>query len=84
MQRPKTGRAMTLEQRAEISATKRFNKETQPELWKQWYDYYLNFLVNQAIPASNLPSTYEGKYDGFGQYVRVRPKDVKHFEQTHA
>jgi hypothetical protein len=57
---------MTLEQRAEISASKRFDKDSQLEQWTFWKSWYLDFLEKQAIPAQNI-----------GQYVRVRPKDLE-------
>lgn len=64
---------MSPQQRAEISATKRFDKEKEPEKWQAWYDYYLGFLEKEAIPASKVTDE--------GQYVRVRPFHVRQFEQ---
>jgi hypothetical protein len=59
-------RHMTNEQRAEISASKRFDKEKQNEQWTLWKNFYLNKLETEIIPAQNI-----------GQYVRIRPKDLE-------
>lgn len=66
-------RTMSSEQRAEISASKRFNKEVEPEKWQQWYTYYLNFLSKEALPASEVSEE--------GQYVRIRPFHIRKFEE---
>lgn len=59
-------RHITLEQRAEISASKRYDKETQREQWDLWKTFYLDKLEREIIPAQNI-----------GQYVRIRPKDLE-------
>lgn len=74
-------RNMSLEQRAEISSSKRYNKESENELWQRWYDYYLSLLKDKIIPASEMPSNFQGRHDGYGQYVRARPHDKSHFEK---
>lgn len=65
-----SSRIMTLEQRAEISASKRFDKVKDAEKWKIWRDLYLEFLSKQALPAAKLD-----------QYVRVRPHDMESFSR---
>lgn len=74
---------MTPEQRAEISASKRFNKAEEPEKWQLWYDFYLNKLHNEILPAAKIPADYQGKNNGFGQYVRARPFDTAKFNQMY-
>jgi hypothetical protein len=76
-------KSMSPEQRAEISASKRFDKNEQPQLWQDWYDFYLNKLLTEIIPASKIPSDFQGKNDGFGQYVRARPFDTQAFNAMH-
>ena len=51
--RPVT-RHMTNRQRAEISASKRFNKNKQIDEWNEWVIYYEGFLVAQALPAQAI------------------------------
>jgi hypothetical protein len=57
-------RHITNLQRAQISASKRYNKETEREKWDAWVETYQKILEQQIIPAQNE-----------GAYVRLRPKD---------
>jgi hypothetical protein len=58
-------RHITTLQRAQISASKRFNKETEKDKWDRWVIKYQALLDAAILPAQEE-----------GQYIRIRPKDI--------
>ena len=74
-------RNMSPEQRAEISASKRFSKHSKE--WEDWYNFYLKKLQNEILPAAEIESEYPGRYPGGGSYIRARPFDVENFKREY-